>query len=497
MITIKNQNESYILIDTEEVSILRDISEFFTYLAPNYKHHPKYRQGKWDGKIREFKYKEKLLPKGLLLRLVKFLKSKKEEFRIDFPIGDVEITDEQLGNFIDEELQLPDNFEKRDYQLDTIKTALKWKRGVFLSPTSSGKSFIIYTICNYLNLRSLIIVPNTGLVDQMYLDFSSYAIYRDWEPIEMCSKIMGGYDKYNLNQYVISTWQSINTIPNKEEWLSQFDVVIVDEAHLAKAKVLKDIVSSATSASYKFAFTGTLDGVNVHQVMIEGLFGPVKKVTETKKLIEQGKVSDLTIRVLKCKYSTEDIKEVHKPLENESQSKYHREVKFLCEHNRRNDFIAKLALSNKGNTLILYNYVDMHGKPLYNLIKSLAPAGTIVNFVDGSVTGEARTEIRKLTEDNDNVINVCSYGTFSTGMSIVNLDNLILASPSKSRVRVLQSIGRVLRKSEKNFHSDVYDIVDDLSKGTTKNITLNHAFERMKIYRSEGFKCKIYDIDWT
>lgn len=497
MITVKEYNESFIQIDAD-LSYLREISQYFSYYVPNYKFHPKVRKGLWDGRIKEFNMKSRLLPKGLLFRLFEFCKKRSYKFNVELDMAWNDISEEEIRKFIDT-LDLPEKYKTRDYQVETIAAALRRKRATFESPTSSGKSFVIYVIMAFLGVPTLIIVPNTGLVDQMYLDFREYSMYReDWDIEEEVSKIMGGYDKYNTNDSVISTWQSLMRIPagDLEEYLSKFEMVICDEVHLAKATEIKRIVSCATASEYKFGFTGTLDGVEVHKIMIEGLFGPVKQVITTSELIDSNTVSSIDIKLLKLEYTDEDRKSWDKPTpqdkdkKKKKESKYAKEVKFLCKHEDRNEFICNLALSLKGNTLILYNYVEDHGKPLYEMISR--KTNRIVQFVDGSV--KDRTAIRKTTEENDGVINVCSYGTFSTGMSITKLHNLILASPTKSRVRVLQSIGRTLRRDDENTEATIYDIADDLTVNGKKNTTLNHALERIKIYKEQRFPYKVYNI---
>jgi superfamily II DNA or RNA helicase len=156
--------------------------------------------------------------------------------------------------------------------------------------------------------------------------------------------------------------------------------------------------------------------------------------------------------------------------------------------------IAKLACSTKGNTLVLFQFVEKHGKPLFERIKTAAGDTRKVFYVSGETEGEVREDIRQITEEEDNAIIVASYGTFSTGINIRSLRNIIFASPSKSRIRVLQSIGRQLRKSERKDKARLYDIADDLHWKSKKNHTLKHFIERVKIYNEESFDYKMVKI---
>ena len=171
------------------------------------------------------------------------------------------------------------------------------------------------------------------------------------------------------------------------------------------------------------------------------------------------------------------------------------EMDYLCEHEQRNKFIRNLACDLKGNTLVLFNYVEKHGLPLYEMINNYTDRP--VHLVYGGIDVDDREEIRRLVENEtpeNNGIIVASYGTFSTGINIRNLHNIIFASPSKSRIRNLQSIGRVLRKGANKVKAILYDIADDCTHNSRRNYTLNHFIERIKIYNEENFNYEIISI---
>jgi superfamily II DNA or RNA helicase len=327
---------------------------------------------------------------------------------------------------------------------------------------------------------TLIVVPTTTLVHQMYSDFESYGFKSE----KYCHKIFSGRDKKTDKPIVITTWQSIYKL--RKDFFQQFDVVIGDEAHLFKAKSLTSIMSKLEDCKYRFGFTGTLDDTQTHKLVLEGLFGPVNKVTTTKELMEAGTVADFKIKIITLSYSDEIRKIV-------SKMNYQDEMDFIVTHEARNKFIKNLSMSLEGNTLLLFQYVEKHGKILFDMIKQEA-GDRHVFFVHGGVTGEERDEIRHIVEKESNAIIIASYGTFSTGVNIRNLHSIIFASPSKSKIRNLQSIGRGLRKSETKDSAVLYDIADDLSWKSKTNFTLKHLMERVKQYDGEKFDYKLYKV---
>jgi superfamily II DNA or RNA helicase len=271
-----------------------------------------------------------------------------------------------------------------------------------------------------------------------------------------------------------------------KEYFEQFDYVIGDEAHLFKAQSLTSILTSCINAKYRIGLTGTLDGTKTHKLVLEGLFGKVKQVTTTRELIDNQQVSDFEIKCLVLKYN-DDLCQQFKD------KTYQEEIEFLISNEQRNKFIRNLTISLGTNTLVLYQMVEKHGKILYNMIKDKA-VDRKVFFVSGNTDTDAREEIRRIMEKENDAIVVASFGTFSTGINIRNLHNIIFASPSKSRVRNLQSIGRGLRQAEGKTKATLYDIADDLRYKKHMNFTLKHFVERVKIYNEEKFSFKIYKI---
>jgi len=222
-------------------------------------------------------------------------------------------------------------------------------------------------------------------------------------------------------------------------------------------------------------------------LVLEGLFGSVNKIVSTTKLQEDKHLADLKIYALVLQYD--------KFVRNHMKDKnYQEEMDFLVSHEGRNKFVSNLALKLNGNTLLLFQYVEKHGKILKELIESKSNDKKIF-YVHGGVEAEERERIRAITEKSDNAIIIASYGTFSTGINIRNLHNIIFSSPSKSRIRNLQSIGRGLRLKDNQSGATLYDIADDMTYAEKQNYTLNHFRERINIYNEEGFSYEIHNID--
>jgi superfamily II DNA or RNA helicase len=472
-------NEVYMEVDCEGGSCW-ELQDYFTFTVPGSTFMPSVRNKFWDGKIRLFNPQTKRIYAGLLHHVQKFCEERDYNLVIDPKYTDQEFS---LAEAKQHEKRLDLPFEVRDYQLDAFAHAIKKRRALLLSPTASGKSLIIYLISSYIRKKTLIIVPTISLVQQMAGDFKSYGY--QGEP--HC--ITAGVEKETKNLLTISTWQSIHKMPKK--WFEQFDLVIGDEAHLFKSKSLTSIMTKTVGTEYKYGFTGTLDGTTTHKLVLEGLFGPVEKVTTTNELIKKGTLSEFNVKCLELQYPDE-IKKIH------SKDKYQDEVDFLVRNEARNRFLKNLGISLQGNTLMLYQFVEKHGKPLHleikNAIKNSVDKDRKVFFVSGEVDGKAREDIRGIVEKEDNAIIVASYGTFSTGVNIKRLHNIVFCSPSKSRIRVLQSIGRGLRTGENKETATLFDIADNLAWKSKQNFTLQHFAERIKMYNEEKFDYKIYKV---
>ena len=481
-VIIHKKNEVYIKLECEP-HILYELQEYFTFEVPGAKFMPQMRNKHWDGYIRLLSVHTGEIYVGLLTKVIDKLNlhGYTYEFRENKFYGlPFEINEEISVEGVKDYMNSICSHSPRSYQIEGVYDSLRYNRKLLISPTASGKSLMIYSIVRYYidkGQKILLVVPTTSLVEQMYKDFLDYG----WNADSYCHRIYSGREKTNEYPVTITTWQSIYKL--ERSFFEDYNVVIGDEAHLFKSKSLISIMSKLHHAKYRFGFTGTLDGTQTHKWVLEGLFGPSYKVTKTAELMQQGHLSKLDIQCLVLK---------HKPQKFET---YEDEVQFIINHEKRNKFITNLALDLKGNTLILYSRVTAHGEPLFNLINNLKKNDRKVFFVHGGINTEERELVREITEKESNAIIVASYGTFSTGINIKNLHNVVFASSSKSRVRNLQSIGRVLRKGSNKTKAILYDIADDCTLNSRKNYTLNHFIERIKIYNEEQFNYDILTID--
>lgn len=485
-------NETLIYVETDR-SIAQELSEFFSFYVPGYKFMPAYRNKVWDGKIRLFNVNNCELPYGLMTYVMNFALKRDYKFEAEPELTNIHrFEDDFIMSFIDS-LDLP--FNVRDYQFEAVQKALTVNRAILLSPTGSGKSLIIYILMRFMldaqlkeDQKVLVIVPTTSLVEQMYSDFEEYAEKDEaFDVRDEVHRIYSGKPKTNLTEnVVITTWQSVYKLP--KTWFAQFGAVFGDEVHGFKSKSLTSIMNKCEVAPYRFGTTGTLDGTQTHKLVLEGLFGRVFNVTTTYDLMAADTLAQLKIQALVMKYPTDVRKGFGK-------KKYQEEIDYIVRNDKRNRFISRLAVDQKGNTLVLFQFVEKHGKVLYDIIKNMTDEKRKVFFVSGETETSDREAIRRITEKQKDAIIVASLGTFSTGVNIRNLHNIIFASPSKSQIKVLQSIGRGLRKSDDGSRTTLYDLTDDITWKNRKNYAYIHGAERMKIYTKEKFDVQLYEID--
>ncbi len=483
-LVLEKKNDVYLKIDADE-AIRRELGEFFTFEVPGFKFMPQYRSRVWDGKIRLFSYATGQIYVGLYPYILDWCERNDVHVVDGTKITDTKIDDKAVDGFM-KALKIP--FEIRDYQREAFVHGIKKNRTLLLSPTASGKSLIVYMLVRFFLLKMkeqkndkvLIIVPTTSLVEQMTKDFQDYG----WN-VKHVHKIYQGHEKETNKKVVISTWQSIYNLPKK--WFKQFGTVIGDEAHLFKAVSLTKILTKLETCPHRIGLTGTLDGSKTHKLVLEGLFGAVNKVVSTSELQEKGKLAELKIFCLILQHGKNERKHC-------ADFTYQEEMDYLVRSDERNKYIRNLASNLQGNTLCLFQYVEKHGETLYKMIKDKAEDKQVF-YVHGGVDTDEREQIRNITEKSDNAIIIASYGTFSTGINIRNLHNIVFSSPSKSRIRNLQSIGRGLRLKDNNSHATLYDISDDLTYNGKENYTLNHFKERINIYSEEEFDYEIHNVE--
>ena len=479
---ISKKNEVYLTLNNVDPSTSQELTEFFTFEVPGAKFMPMYRNRMWDGKIRLFSPVTGEIYVGLLSYIKKFCKQNNIEYTIEEDVeDDRNIILSDVRNFIRslKPKTKGKSIKVRDYQIQAVHHAISRNRCLLVSPTASGKSLIIYALVRYyhmMNLKTLILVPTTSLVEQMYSDFQDYG----WSSGTYCQRVYQGHDRKVTKDVVISTWQSIYKMPKK--YFESFGCVIGDEAHFFKAKSLTGIMTKLHQCKYRFGLTGTLDGTQTHQLVLEGLFGPVDTVVTTKELMDKKTLANLKIKCVVLK---------HPPIREKMT--YAEELEYLVTNSARNKFIIDLCRNISGNTLCLFQLVEKHGKILYEQISKIAKDRKVF-FVYGGVDSLEREKIREIVENEKDAIIIASFGTFSTGINIRNLHSIVFASPSKSKIRVLQSIGRGLRATKSKMGVLVFDIADDISYNERRNFTLNHFTERLNIYNEEQFNYEISKV---
>jgi superfamily II DNA or RNA helicase len=471
---------------------LQELSEYFAFRPEGHKFNPKFKAKIWDGYIRLVTPYKPYLYIGLLKQLRDFAETREYKLQIDPNLESEENVPDDYGYELAKEIGIKLNL--RDYQNDYVVNAIRQKRSLSLSPTASGKSLMIYLIQQHYHRafqhRTLIIVPTISLVHQMAGDFVDYGCDEN-----NIYKIQSGIDKKTSKPIVVSTWQSLMKQP--KEWFDQFRVVIGDEAHLFTGKALQTIMEKCTEAPYRFGFTGTINQESkTHRLVLAGLFGEIKRFVSTKDLIESGNVATFNIKALVLNHPKEIKDSFRSKIKTiQKEKRFHAEKEFIINNEKRNLFIRNLTWSLKDqNNLILFELVEKHGKVLEPLLRR---EDRELHFIYGNTPGDERERIRHLIENDAEKKHdiLASYGVFQAGISIKRLDNLILASGSKSEIRILQSIGRTLRKGNGSDDATLYDIADDISYGSYINYTLEHFKKRIEIYSSEQFPFRIYNID--
>lgn len=485
MITFKKKNDVYLEFEGDK-SDLRMLSDYFTFKVPGAEFTPQFRNKFWDGKIRLANLRDSTIYGGLVGDITKFAKDMDvdcyfEGSKYDFPGKDQFSDDGFLDSFLDvlKPYSKGERIELRDYQRTAFKNAISKQRCLLLSPTASGKSLIIYALIRWWlethDRKILIVVPTISLVSQMMNDFKDYSNgnFSDMHGIT------GGSEKQTNERVVVSTWQSIYKMP--ASWYAQFGSVVVDEVHHAQSKSIQSIMNKLLICPDRVGLTGTLQEAKTHELVLKGLFGSVEKLISTKELMERDQVSQMGIRLVHLQYEDTDRKKV-------KDMTYNEEVEFIVTHEKRNNLIAKMASTLPGNTLVVFSRLE-HGKDIYDKIDTEKK----LYYVAGETDKDSREAVRQMAESDDVVI-VASLGVFSTGVNIRNLHNLVFAHPTKSKIKVLQSIGRVLRKSDNGQKATVFDIIDDLKYKSRDNFALRHSNERFKFYTAEEFDYKINTI---
>jgi superfamily II DNA or RNA helicase len=478
--------------------LIIEAQDFFTFRAHNAHFDPRVRNKIWDGNIRLINRLTGVTYRGLIPHIQKFADDRGYSVKIQPETFLEEISLKEAQDFANKFDLKNGEGEKIIPDADQIRAfakAIRYKRRVLVFPTGGGKSLIAFLILNWLKEHDLskkvcVIVPTTMLVDQLAMDFKDYG----WNTDEMVHRIYSGLSKDTKDIFcTITTWQS--AIKQDINWLAQFDTVIGDEAHECSAKSLIHLLTSMKNAKFRIGMTGSFDNEKINKLVIEGLFGPTIIISTAKKKQDEGRLAPIRIKAIVLRYPEKIIKAYPKKFD------YNKEIQFLVGYEPRNKFIINLALSLKGNTMIMFNLIEKHGDILYEMIETKKDKERPLFYVHGSVDTDDRTKYRRQIEKETNSLFIASYGTFQRGANIRNLHNIILASGFKSVIRNKQTIGRGLRLGSTKSSLSVYDIADDLRTYNEisntygkNNYSLDHFLERISLYEKEEFPYQVYNV---
>lgn len=473
-------------------SVMYELHDAFSFFVPGYKFTPQFKSGRWDGRVSMIDARNRQLFRGLLPKLEKWCETSEYSLSYSDPAS-------LAPKLAFDTAYLADcsgigKYQPKDYQVEAVTQALTNNQHLILSPTGSGKSYIIYLMCRWLldNTENgiLITVPTKALSEQLITDFEDYAEPVGWDVRSNMATLYAGKDKDTDHRIKVSTWQT--AVKQPPEWFEQFDAYICDEAHGADSKSIKAIVNNMVDAPVRIGLTGTLDGTKMHELEMQALFGGVSRVATTRELMDRGDLAKIEIDCIRLRYNDDDIK-IAQALD------YQGEIKFLLNHPKRNLVLTNLALQQSSNTLLLINEIE-HGDLLHEmLLKKAAKYGKEILYIKGEVDVTEREIIRKKLETGTNFVLIASIGTFSVGANVKNLHFAIFGHPFKSQIRTLQSIGRTLRVMPGKTHAKLIDVADDLVKTSkrgkeTLNTAMSHFIERLSIYQAENFPYKIVKV---
>ena len=547
-------------------SILRELRNLLSFEVPGARFQPRVRDGFWDGIIRLIDVNG-VVGIGTLNYIVSWCKDMGYSCEVDPILTERNnIKREEFDTWLSGlDIKAGGNsITPYWYQADSVFHGIKNKLALLNLPTSAGKSLIAGLLLRFFfdfiakeNETGLLIVPSTGLVSQMLGDLLDYGLFerddilciggsfttsvaKDIATSYKISYVDGSTETVKSDQkilvdgkenvgktfsrrknlpetvngrqiksikkvvkhprIIISTWQS--AVSFKANVMDNVGMLINDEAHLADGKSITKIITLARNAEYKFGLSGSLKDAIANEFQYLALFGPTFKPTSTKELMDEGQVSNLKIRCVFIKYPENVCKIAQK-----TKLKYHDEIKFITAHEERNEIVSKLAggLSKSDENVFLMFRNLAHGKMLYERVKQLSEDDSKVFYIAGDVDGDVRDQIKKFTENNTGVIVIASYGVFSTGISVKNLHHIIFGHPVKSKITVLQSIGRVLRLHGSKDTATVWDIIDDMGVEPTRqlkskkkyswtNFGIAHGLERINRYIEERFEYSINEV---
>jgi len=483
IIYLNKVNEVYFRLDLSPSQAM-ELKEHLSFYANNYKYHPQFKAGFWNGKIYMFNTRDKLLPIGLLPHFVTFCTQFKYIFVFNFDrtkeFGS-NLVEDRFDKFIEAIFPADCNFYPRYYQQEGIFKALTNKRGILQLPTGSGKSLVQYSIIRYLlacSEKILLIVPTVALVTQMFSDFKEYG----WDDIEShCCLVYAG-QKIEDKSLVISTWQSIYN--KSSNFFKPFTALMIDECHLASGMSISNVSRNCINAHYRIGVTGTMPKDDASKYTILGHLGPILYTLDAKTLIDEGVLSKIEIRNVIVKYPSQMCYK---------RKDYQEEITDILSCSSRNktlDYILN-KVQDKSNILILVQRIE-HLKIVRDYIVDNHQKYDVYEIY-GDTSPEDKELIRKNMEISENAIIVSTFSSFSTGLNVKRLHHVLFYSSYKSEIKILQSIGRGLRTHETKDKVVIWDVVDDIRYQYNKKLVNNYSYNHWKNFRLSYYEEQRFD----
>ena len=479
------EDEVNIKIEGLDVDVRRQLANALKFEVPYAKHMPQYKLGRWDGKVAFFGIGGSGYVNHLDVVQRVLTKNNVEIADIDDRRTHISLNFKHVTEnyWKDQGVVWPEGHPAegediilRDYQVDAINTFLDNPQSLQQIATGAGKTITTATLSHITEPygRSLVIVPNKSLVEQTEEDYIN------------CGLDVGVYfgDRKMLGKtHTICTWQSLNILDKKNkdgsavlslaEFLDGVSTVIVDEVHMAKAEVLKNLLTrNLKNAPIRWGLTGTVPREKFEFESIHASLGPVVGSITAKSLQDQGVLSACHVNVCQL-------------IDVVAHSDYQGELKYLTSDPARLAYIAKMmnTVSQTGNTLILVDRISA-GQTLAELI----PGST---FVSGAVKVKDRKETYDTIREGTNEVIIATYGVAAVGLNIPRIFNLVLLEPGKSFVRVIQSIGRGVRKAKDKDFVQIWDLT------STCKFAKRHLTQRKKFYKEAEYPFTIEKVDWN
>lgn len=501
MTVIQKRSEAVYRVKTKDAQVISKLKEKFCFFADGYKYHPRFKAKVWDGTISCVDAYGNF-GSGLLTDIQQALKQLGVEYTFEG------FGENHASTLRDDVVQLCKSFnilregtpiEVYDYQVDAIVDGINNQKVLFHSPTSSGKSLIIYTIIRHLlettNVKILLVVPTVALVTQMESDFKEYSQNNDFSVDENLHKITAGQDKNTSKRIVVSTYQSISK--ENSEYFSQYGALMLDEAHKASSKSIQSIANNCHNTAWRLGFTGSLKETKCNEMVIRAITGYIHKTTTTRELIDSGRAAAVTIKCIVLRHDPQLVQGLVQTSGKTKKFEYGSEIDYIITNRSRNNLICGMANALNGCTLILTRFKEKQSDYIFERLSKISKKP--VYLVTGDNTSEEKEAVRKIANNEDCII-VSNYQTLSTGQSIPNLQNLIFAHPMKSGNTIIQSIGRLLRLKDGKHMTVLYDIADDMSvkigKKQVINFGMDHFGKRVTLYAEEqhNFTTKLIDL---